>query len=250
MHPRPQPVVVRILQLLAVVTLSACATTQTMRGDDASTRLLALLPMQSGFGPSDHDAYEARIAPIAAEHGMVSESIYTVAKFLGGAGPSEASSVGVWTLQAPGSLEGVMADPRYQGESALRDRIHDMKRTVMFLAQEEFAGAAPAPDHPLLVGALAMRPGFGFEEHSAYEAAVAPVAARHGMRLYRSFRVLKALGGASNIVAINIWELDSAEALSKVMADPEYVAKVEYRDRIHDMATTTMYLVNKRGGSR
>jgi hypothetical protein len=70
------------------------------------------------------------------------------------------------------------------------------------------------------------------------------------MRLYRSFRVLQAMGGASNIVAVNVWDLDSPEALSQVMADPEYVAKIEYRDRIHDMATTTMYFVSKRGGAR
>ena len=247
MHARPQPVL-HLLPLLAVISF-ACATTGSPK-PAGTTRLLALLPMQSGFGPADHDAYEARIAPIAAEHGMASESIYTVAKFLGGAGPSEASSVGIWTLQAPASLEGVMSDARYQGEIPLRDRIHDMKRTVMFVAQEEPAGAAPAPGHVLLVGALAMKPGFGFDEHAAYEAAVAPIAARHGMRLYRSFRVLQAMGGASNIVAVNVWDLDSPEALSQVMADPEYVAKIEYRDRIHDMATTTMYFVSKRGGAR
>ena len=81
-------------------TAPACAAPAT----EGQNKLVALLSMKENFGPSDHDAYEKRISPIAAEHGMRRESAYTVGKFLGGAGPKQASTVGVSALDAPASL--------------------------------------------------------------------------------------------------------------------------------------------------
>ena len=93
-----------------------------------------------------------------------------------------------------------------------------MSNSVMYLAQEAFAATSMPSGRALLVGVIAMKPGFDYEDHSAYEKALAPITAKHGMRLFRAYRVVQPLGGGpANAVAINIWEPPSPEALGKVM---------------------------------
>jgi hypothetical protein len=218
--------------------------TQSERSD---LRLVALLPMQSGYGPADHDAYEARISPIAATHGMARSAAFTVVQFLGGAGPQHAATLGVWSLETANTLEAVMSDPRYLNEVPTRDRVHDMARAAMFVAHEEPAPSAYTQGHALLAGVLVMKPDYGFDEHIAYERAIEPVSARHGMRLVRSFRVLSTMGALSgNVVAVSLWDMPRPEALQAIMSDPDYVAQIAYRDRIHNMAATSLYFVTPR----
>ncbi|GEM_PF-2703132 len=209
--------------------------------------LVAFLPMQEGYGPSDQDQYEATIAPIADEHGMARVAAYTVGKFLGGTGPSQASTVGVWALDTPESMGALMSDERYQGNVVNRDRVHDMQHAAMYMTHEEFSGQAPAPGSAVLVGMLPMREGYGFDDHHEYEASISEITQRHGMRLYKEYRVMKTLSpGAPEIAAINIWVLDSPDVLGAVMQDPEYATHIEYRDQIHDMEAMTMYFVAPR----
>jgi len=205
--------------------------------------------MRAGYGPDDHDAYEARIRPITRDHGMALDTAYTVNKFLGGSGPDDASTVGIWSLGSAKSLQEVMSDPRYQAQIEYRDQIHDMANSPMYMAKLEFNGAPPTPGHVLLVGVLAMNQGFDFEAHDTYEKTIAPISARYGMRIYRSYRVLQKMGSPSpdNVVAVNIWELPNPQALSQVMNDPDYVANIPTRNKIHDMKATTMYFVTPRG---
>lgn len=213
----------------------------------APTHLIAMLPMRDGFGTADQDAYENFIAPIAADHGMRREAAYTVTQFLGGAGAKNASTVGAWSLSKPSTLQDVMGDARYQANVPQRDRVHDMANVAMYVTSAEVTAAAPAQGHALLVGVLAMKPGFGYGDHVAYEQSIAAVTERHGMRLFRSYRVLQPMGaGIKNAVAVAIWDLKSPEVLGRVMSDPEYAANVANRDRIHDMAATTMYFVAPR----
>jgi hypothetical protein len=47
--------------------------------------------MRAGYGPDDHDAYEARIL-LAREHGMALERRTPSINFLGGSGPGGAST--------------------------------------------------------------------------------------------------------------------------------------------------------------
>lgn len=216
------------------------------------THLLALLPMREGYGPGDHDAYEARIARFSGEHGMVRDSAYTVSQFLGGnAGPRNASTVGVWSLKSAESVQAVMSDPRYQAQVEYRNKIHAMADAQMYMVKQEFSGRSPSSGHVLLVGALVMNQGFDFEAHDSYEKTIAPIGARYGMQMYRSYRVLQQMGapGPSKVVAVNIWELPNPDALGKVMSDPDYVAQVPVRNRIHDMKATTMYFVAPRTAS-
>lgn len=215
---------------------------------DQATHLVALLPMRSGYGTADHDAYEARIRSITRDHGMDLDSAYSVKQFLGGSGPSGASTVGIWSLGSAQSLQDVMSDPRYQAQVEYRDRIHDMSNTQMYMVKREFSDAPPSPGHVLLVGVLVMNQGFDFEAHDNYEKNIAPISAKYGMRLYRSYRVMQKLSpsGLDNAVALNIWELPNQEALSQVMSDPDYMANIPARNRIHDMQATTMYFVTPR----
>jgi hypothetical protein len=215
--------------------------------ESQNLRLLALLPMKPGFGPGDHDAYELRIGPIASAHGMARQSAYTVQQFLGGPGPQDASTFGVWTLATPNSMAEVVSDPRYKDQMSSRDRVHDMARMTMFLASEEAVEARPEAGHALLVGVLAMKPGFGFDDHASYERAILPITSRHGMKLVRSFRVMQTMGaGQGQVVAVSLWDLPKPEALQEIMSDPEYVAHIGYRNLIHDMPATSMYFVTPR----
>lgn len=226
-----------------VADLSAKSATAT------PTHLVALLPMRDGFGPGDQDAYEDAISPIAADHGMRREAAYTVTQFMGGAGPKNASTVGMWSLKAPDTLAQVMGDPRYQANVPQRDRVHDMANVAMYSTVVDAVAPAPAPGHSLLVGVLATKPGYGYDDHVAYENSIAAVTQRHGMRLVRSYRILQPMGAAiRNAVAVAVWELNSPDTLNRVMSDSEYVANVPNRDRVHDMAATTMYFVKQRTG--
>lgn len=243
----------RLLAIAGLLVVTSAAAVQAAednpeaRAEARDLRLVALLPMQEGYGPADHDAYEARIAPIAAEHGMVRSSAYTVLKLIGGAGPENASTLGVWSLASAGSMEAVVSDPRYKSHILDRDRMHDMQHVAMFIAGEEPVSSRAESGHALLVGILAMKPGFGFQDHADYERAIQSITERHGMRLVRSFRVLKSMGGGrGSVVAVNLWDLPKPEALQEIMTDPEYVAHIAYRNLIHDMAATSMYFVAAR----
>ena len=141
-----------------------------------------------------------------------------------------------------------MGDPRYQAHIPDRDRMHDMPNVAMYMTQEEGTAVTPPPGHVLLVGAIAMNEGFGFDDHAKYEEDIAEISGRHGMKLVRSFRVLNTIGaGPTNVAAVNVWSLPSPDALGQVMGDPEYVGNIPNRDRIHDMASTSMYFVAPRG---
>ena len=213
----------------------------------SAVRLVAVLPMQEGYGEAEHDAYEATIAPIAADHGMKRDTAYTVTKYLGGRGPQHASTLGVWTLASPTALQGVMGDARYQAQATHRDRIHDMPHAAMYMTREEPVDSEANASDALLVGLLVMNDGYDFDDHAAYEKDIEAVTSRHGMRLVRAFRVMKAMGGAEPVQAINVWALDSPAALKQVMSDPDYIANIHNRDRMHNMAATTMYFVARRG---
>lgn len=203
--------------------------------------------MNEGYGPADQDAYEARIAPIGVEHGMNRLSAYTVASFLGGAGPQAASTFGVWSLATDKSLGGVMSDSRYKANMSLRDKIHDMKQVAMYIAQEEVVKDKPEPGHALLLGVLAMKKGFGFQDHVDYERAIAPISSKHGMKLVRTFRVSQSMGaGPDNIAIVSLWDLPKPEAFNAVVTDPEYTAHISYRNLIHDMSASSMYFVTPR----
>lgn len=253
------------LPLATTLLIAGCATTaqspEKASSDKVTTtqetqqyvaqpaaHLIALLPMRDGYGANDHDAYEAKLRPITKEHGMTLDSVYTVSKYLGGNGPSKASSLGIWSLGTDKSLGEVMGDPHYQAQTKYRDTIHDMANSPMYIVKEEFKGASLPSSHALLVGVLVMNQGYDFKAHDAYEKAIAPVTARYGMRMYRSYRVLQKMGAhnSDNVVAVNLWELPNTEALGKIMNDPDYVANIPNRDKIHNMKATTMYFATPR----
>lgn len=236
------------MHLASPMAEPAPASTQAAVAAPATpTHLIAMLPMRDGFGPADQDAYENRIAPIAAEHGMRRESAYTVTKFLGGAGPQRASTLGTWSLSKPSTLQDVMGDRRYQANVSQRDRVHDMANVAMYLTSAEVTTAAPPSGHTQLVAVLATKPGFGYDDHVSYEQSISAIAERHGMHLVRSYRVLQPMGaGIKNAVAVAVWDLKNSGTLGEVMRDPQYVAHIAQRDRIHDMAATTMYLATPR----
>ena len=243
---------------LATVTLASLASLGSgCRSNDRGSaspvvehptaQLVAVLPMNEGFGPEDQDRYEQAIAPIAADHGMARTEAYTVSKYLGGDGPRHASTVGVWALEQPESMSRVMGDDRYLAHVERRDEIHDLPSAAMYMTREEFRGTPPAPGEAILVGLLVMNESHGFDDHHDYEMSISPTTERHGMRLFAEYRVLDKLSpSAPDAAAINFWALETPEALGKVMSDPEYQTHIEHRDAIHDMQATTMYFVAPR----
>ncbi len=214
---------------------------------DPTAHLVAFLPMHEGYGPSDQDAYEEKIAPVASSHGMARASALTVSKFLGGAGPKHASTIGVWALESPESMKGTMSAPGYAENIPLRDRIHDMPNAAMYMTKEEFSAGPIETGATILVGLLVMNEGYGFDDHHEYETSLAQLTRRHGMRLVAEYRVLDKLSPrAPDAAAINVWQLDSPESLGSVKRDPEYQQHVEYRDELHNMEATAMWFASAR----
>jgi uncharacterized protein (DUF1330 family) len=204
--------------------------------------------MNEGYGPADHDAYESRVAPVARKHGMVREAVYTVNQFLAGTGPKDATSVGVWSLDAPSSLQALMSDPAYKANIPLRNRIHAMKQLSMFLVREAVDEGAPRPGHAVLVALLVLNEGHDAAEQADYEKTVAPIAGRHGLRLFKSYHVVKGMAGpgAGRVALINFYDLPTPDALGRISASAEYKTHIPHRNRVHDMTASSFYFVAPR----
>ena len=116
-----------------------------------------------------------------------------------------------------------------------------------------FAGSAAAQQEArklIMLDYVFMAEGHGLSDRDDYDAKVAPIVERHGIRRIASLDVIKVLRGPKGLARIDIWVLPDPAALGAWAKDPDYVAITEYRDRIHDMGRIALYYARPAGGIR
>ena len=85
--------------------------------------------------------------------------------------------------------------------------------------------------------------GYGPDDREEYTRKLEAIAARHGIRPIGRYDTLQHLSGSlQGAIGVNLWEMDTPDALEALLADGDYKANVEWRDRLHNMERTSMYV--------
>ena len=120
--------------------------TKTMDEGESDPDKLALLDvvvLNDGFTLEDRAEYAALMAPLAATYGAKVLKSFTISKHLRGE-LSDAVEFNIWQLPDAEVFAKMTADPAYQANLALRDRLHNMEKLTMILASPVGIQAAPA----------------------------------------------------------------------------------------------------------
>jgi uncharacterized protein (DUF1330 family) len=124
------------------------------------------------------------------------------------------------------------------------DRRALLNRSIAAAAAASFVGTAYASGDVFnLIDFVVMNDAVSIEARNQYEAALKPIAARHGARVVHSYDLQAHLAGPMpEAVRINVWAFADPKALAHVSADPEYAALVPMRDSVHNMKALTLYM--------
>ncbi len=210
---------------------------------DTPLRLLDFVVMNEGYGPADRAAYTAEVQAIARAHGVTLAQSYRVDQVMAGE-VDGVLDVNIWRVPGPEALQALGEDPRYQALTRLRDRIHDMSKLTLYLAEPVTEVGQLRSEH-VLVDLVFLNEGADLRERASYVSDITPIARRHGARPVQTYRILRHLAGrGEGAVELNLWEVDSPGALQATLADPDYQAHIARRDRIHDMGRLTMMLAH------
>ena len=88
--------------------------------------------------------------------------------------------------------------------------------------------------------------GYTAEDREDYASFVQELGARKGVNHVARYDTIQHLSGSlEGAIGVNLWELETAEQLQSVLASDEYQARIEERDKIHDMDRLTMYLATQ-----
>ncbi|MEM9071727.1 MAG: hypothetical protein AAGE52_24675 [Myxococcota bacterium] len=229
---------------------AAVERTEASNETPGGLRLLDFVVMRDGYGPEDRARYTTQVQRIARDHGVTLEQSYRVEQAMNGE-VQPVLDFNIWQVPAPEALGALGEDPRYQALVEMRDRIHDMTKLTLYLAEPTVSGDQLTSNH-VLVDLVFLNEGKTLEDRAAYGRLIGPIAQRHGLRRVQSYRVLQHLGGLGNgAVELNLWEVDDPSALQATLTDPEYQSHVPTRNEIHDMERLTMLLARPNpGGTR
>ncbi len=97
--------------------------------------LVDLVVMNDGYGAAERDAYEAKVAPIAAQYGMELAAAYTIDEKLNGAATDDALRLNLWSVSDPAAMAELNTDPAYQALADERNRLHDFSQLTLFMGQ-------------------------------------------------------------------------------------------------------------------
>ncbi len=97
--------------------------------------LVDLVVMNDGYGAAERDAYEAKVAPIAAQYGMELAAAYTIDQKLNGAATDDALRLNLWSVADPAAMQDLNGDPAYQALADERNRLHDFSQLTLFMGQ-------------------------------------------------------------------------------------------------------------------
>ena len=99
-------------------------------------------------------------------------------------------------------------------------------------------------DKFILVDLVVMNEGYGQQERDAYTKKTVKIAAKYGIKKIKTYQIMNKLSGTGpdQALELNLWEMDDPSAMQKLGSDPEYLANVSFRDKIHNMQDLTLYI--------
>lgn len=99
--------------------------------------------------------------------------------------------------------------------------------------------------NPILFDVIYLNEGKDASEAVAYFERVAVIAQKYGLVRLNTYRVTKNMRGIIQQPAlINIWRMDSPDAMQKMGADPAYQKLVPTRDALFDMAKVSLLMAD------
>ena len=207
--------------------------------------LIDLVVLNSGFGQSDRDAYSKDTQEIAKKYGFEKRQSFQVAHKLSGAGPENAMEFNLWTLPSPSAMAGLGQDAAYQANVPKRDKVHNMGELTLYLARPKngYASFIPKDGKFYLLDFVIMNEGNGPLQRTIYTEKTEKIAIKHGIKKVASYDVIQHLGGLiPDVLEVNLWEMDTPEAMQALGSDPAYQENVPFRDKIHNMQDLTLYM--------
>lgn len=193
------------LTRVGAAALLALTATMATAQETPTYNLIDFVVLNDGAQIAERSAYEETLEPIAARHGAEVIHSYDIAAHL--AGPMEDSvRLNVWQFADPATLGKVNNDPDYAEIIPERDRVHDLDRLTLYMAQPIVDGGR-IEDGVILVDLVVLNDGFEAEDRDAYEAKMAPIAAKYGFTIHSAFALMQKIDGEGPAQAsrLNLW---------------------------------------------
>lgn len=96
--------------------------------------LVDLVVMNDGFGATERDSYEARMAPLAQRYGYTIRASYEIDQKIGGDGPENPLRLILWHGDNPDALGALTKDPEYMSLEDERQKLFDFSQLSLFMA--------------------------------------------------------------------------------------------------------------------
>ncbi|SHH80907.1 DUF1330 domain-containing protein [Cognatishimia maritima] len=97
--------------------------------------LIDLVVLNEGQEAAARDAYEMKVASIAAKYGFEQVASFPVIQKIAGVGPEQPMRLNLWSLQDPAGMQKLGADPEYVALENERNAIHDFSQLTLFFGQ-------------------------------------------------------------------------------------------------------------------
>lgn len=206
--------------------------------------LIDFIVLNEGIDIGERNAYEAALKPIAARYGAEVVHSYDVKEHLAGKMPTSVR-VNIWNLDNVDALGAVDKDADYRAMIPNRDRVHDLSALTLYKARET-VNAGPITEGSVLVDLVVMNEGFGAEERDAYEAKMAPLAAKYGYTIHASYEIDQKIGGngPEKPLRLILWRGDNPDALGSLSEDADYIALENERQRLFDFSQLTLFMAS------
>ena len=111
------------------------ANPDTIDGIATGIVMIDLVTMNPGFGLANRNTYEAKVAPITAKYGMSRFASYDITSKKIGIASDTAIRLNFWNIEDPEKMKLLSKDPAYQALLPFRNKIHNMERVTLFLAE-------------------------------------------------------------------------------------------------------------------
>lgn len=208
--------------------------------------LLDFVVLQDSATLTQRDAYEAKVAEIAARYDVLQIHSYNTAAKLSGKLDGVAR-VNVFEMPDMAALQSITGDADYAALEDMRNTVHDMSALTLYTGTKIF-DHGPITDGNVLVDLVVMSAGHDATARAAYADQIAPLAAKYGATLKARYQVGQKLSGKGpdNPILLNIWHLADPAGIGALSQDPAYQALEEERQHIHDMAALGLWMAAPR----